>query len=276
MYSITVPFFDINKTYDTFQSCLWRKVCDNKYIIFHKNESTLVSQTNDRLLFSCTKEKFYDVWWEYLDLKTDYEFLYYQFIKVDKKLKPLIQRSKGVHLIKKEPWETLLDSIFGDDLFDRKYWFKNLTEICNTEKIKKNIQGLGKITFNTIPTPEQIIKNKDNLSKTNLTKILLYVSECVLENEMFLNELYNLEYEQIKERLKKYKFPQLVIDKLCLHCYGIKSVFPKNKIINEFLDKVDLTKSDFTNNYLKENGIIFDNKGIINQYFSIKYYKDRM
>ena len=76
MFYMQIPFFSLDKTFESGQNLLWKKICDGKYIVTHRNKIVQVEQNRDRFMFSCSQDDFYNIWFEYFDLGTDYMDLY--------------------------------------------------------------------------------------------------------------------------------------------------------------------------------------------------------
>ena len=81
MFVISIPYFDIDQTYMLYGNQLnWLKVSPKNYIVVCGDKVVGVSQqgpgdmdnTRDRLMFHCSEEDFFDVWFDYFDFRTDY------------------------------------------------------------------------------------------------------------------------------------------------------------------------------------------------------------
>lgn len=115
MFYMQIPFFSLDKTFNSGQNLLWKKICDGKYIITYRDKIVQVEQNRDRFCFSCSQDNFYNVWFDYFDLGTDYMDLFYNFASIDKEyIKPICVRGQGVHIIKQDDYECKLINLFKE------------------------------------------------------------------------------------------------------------------------------------------------------------------
>lgn len=126
MFVIEIPYFNLNQIYDSYQAPRWIKLKDDLYVVMHKDKAIKVQQQRDRfdfnryrLMFSCNEEDFYNTWYEYFDLRTDYLDMNFKTKYANKKLRPPCNRAAGVHILNQDPWElyiyTKLVSFLGYD-----------------------------------------------------------------------------------------------------------------------------------------------------------------
>lgn len=159
MFYMQIPFFSLDKTFESGQNLLWKKICDGKYIVTHRNKIVQVEQNRDRFMFSCSQDDFYNIWFEYFDLGTDYMDLFYNFASIDKEyIKPLCVRASGVHIIRQDSFEVKIKSLLGD-MF-------SISLFINTFGTKRKNIVVGKqITWLEFPLPERLLKYSKKLHR---------------------------------------------------------------------------------------------------------------
>ena len=78
MFVIEVPYFNLDQIYASGQCPRWIKLKESKYVIPFRDKALKIEQQRDkydwtryRLIMSCTEDDFYNVWFNYLDLRMD-------------------------------------------------------------------------------------------------------------------------------------------------------------------------------------------------------------
>lgn len=165
MFIIEVPFFDLDKTYKSNQSYMWRKVNDKKYFIRNGNYITLIQQQRDRFCFACSEEEFYNVWFDYLDLGFDYLTANYD---QRRKLKSDAVICKGLHVLNQNKEELVF-----------RYCSKDKNEfnrILSLGKKRKNTKQGITLEWREMPELEKVLKNNEMFSKEFICALELYVN----------------------------------------------------------------------------------------------------
>ena len=87
MYVIEILYLDLDQIYKSGQVFRWIKLKDGKYIVINKDKTVKVEQKKTRFIFDCSEEDFYNVWWKYFDLQTDYSIPNYSIGSIGKEEK---------------------------------------------------------------------------------------------------------------------------------------------------------------------------------------------
>src|SRR5574344_1997357 len=112
MFLITIPYLDLNKTYESNQNLKWLKLHEDKYIIIHKNNSCLVQQQpKNKFLFHCNDEQFFSIWYDYFDISTDYSKVNSDIRALGGYFKNLSVISNGVRIINQDLYECIIGQI---------------------------------------------------------------------------------------------------------------------------------------------------------------------
>lgn len=113
MYTLTVPTLDLETVYHGPQGLRWRRLRGlnpKRFLVPHGSSCAKIEQHQDRVTVSCVDEKFYDTWFEYLDLSTDYMQVRSKGIQILGEVSNAIMASAGLHLLNMDPWESLVTS----------------------------------------------------------------------------------------------------------------------------------------------------------------------
>lgn len=190
MFIIQIPYLDLNQTFKSGQHLRWKIVGENKFVIMNGSKIVKVSQNKDRFCFDCTEEDFYNVWYDYFDVGTDYLLYNYKIHSVDEDyVIESSNRGRGIRIIKQDIFEVMIASIFdyfynGDaSLVDRA--INSLCKVCG-KKRKNTIREAGQLIWYEFPTSEKILYQANTLfrmsmlSTQNMSKLMdicKYISE---------------------------------------------------------------------------------------------------
>ena len=101
MFIIQIPYLSLDQTFKSGQHLRWIKISDDKFIIINGSKIVKVSQNRDRFCFDCTEAEFYDTWYDYFDVGTDYLLYNYRINKIDEDfVKQSSNRGRGIRIIK--------------------------------------------------------------------------------------------------------------------------------------------------------------------------------
>jgi len=269
MFSIEVPFFDLDQIYNSGQHLRWIKVRDKKYVMIHKDKAVKIEQQKERLIFNCTDEEFYNIWYWYLDLSIDYMELNYQTRRIDQYFKICAVRSQGVRLINQDLFEVIITSILKDTLHESE--IKSAVELLCTIygiKHKNAMREIGQVTWFEFPTIESILKNPDKLNLCFVGQAkekIISLCEDITEGWLTLQLLDTMENKDAISYLIDFDgINTAVAESICLHGLHRKDVL----VIDTYMDKmikqeVDVDNETFLDWYLGE---VKGYEGIIGHY----------
>ena len=290
MFVIDVPYFSIRQTFFSKQSLLWSRYDRNadhtRYTIQHKDRLLGVAQRGNRLILNCDEDEFFDYWFAYFDLGTDYMQTNSKVGSLQSFIKDCSDYGSGVHVINSGAHEAILTTIllYQQYVSEAKKLMAWLCENFGVER-RKIVSGLGSIKYYTVPTPEQIkakdwligetfyeIDNPTNQDLQNmLTMDLLrmYIDDCC-------NGLYN------PESVKDFDDEKLLMDlrmwdwlptekerkRVMLYGFGRKSIFPMSDYVAKKIKKHTRIDADiYVDWYLGDS----DYKGFAYQYMMYKF-----
>lgn len=194
MFYITIPYFSLSNIYNSCQAIGWKKVTDNKFIVIHKDKIVQVTQRKENFSFSCSEEEFYETWYDYFDLGTDYSLHHNFFRSIDKEdLMPMCNKCKGLHILKQDTFKVLIYSIF----YEKLKTFSGADILCETlsqhigKKRKKTISGQV-INWFEFPSAESILKKSDILDRNMFARFkqdILNVCNLIVDGWLDLDYL---------------------------------------------------------------------------------------
>ena len=244
MFIIEVPYFNLDQIYNSKQCPRWLKSREGKYIVIHRDEFVKIEQKRDRLVFDCSEKEFYDIWYHYLDLGTDYSEVNRQVKRLHKKFKIPAVRGKGIHMIKQDEFEAYVYA----KLIERLGWDKakeKMFFIASTYGIKhrNSMAEAGKITWHEWPTPERLLEclEKEDVS-TPIKKFLKKLSYAIVHEGFDITKQENPLFDLLSGQ-----------NLGCFPGHGLDETVQKN---------FKCSLEEFDSKYLKE----FEYKGVFYMY----------
>lgn len=236
MYVITVPTLNLETVYRSCQSFRWRRLAGmnpKRFFIINGDHAAKVEQFNDRLAVSCDDPTFYDVWFNYFDLSTDYADLNFRARQMTGEVRELAMRYSGLHLLNQDPWEALITS---------QLWFKASPQkvrlmveaMCNASGKERStrLHGVGSITWHEFPSPQELMTDLDVVERVageRRMRRVQSVCEAVLEDGVDPWALTVMSYEDAREELT-WIMQEKEADRALLWM-GFKGAFPVNDYV---------------------------------------------
>lgn len=232
MFVIEIPYFNLDHIYDSKQAPRWIKLKEGKYIIPHKDKVLKIEQQRDkydftkhRLMFGCTEEEFYNIWFEYFDLRMDCFAENCKIKKLGGKFKVPANRGHGMHILNQDTFEAFILSRLIKNLGYKEAGMiiNYIAEACGIKHVQ-SMREAGRITWYEFPTPEMILEKFENLNPMgkvnvwlkNLCEVIIHdgfdIGDYLMTtsdsgNELakllVLHEIDNFPLEGIKETLAK-------------------------------------------------------------------------
>lgn len=256
MFVIETSFFNLDQIYNSAQTPRWIKLKDLHYIIPHKDKALKIQQQNDRydlnkcrLIMNCSEEDFYNIWFEYFDLRTDYFEQNMKVRKLGGKFKRIANRGGGIHILNQDIFEAYIlgKLIIHVGYSEADTIINHIAKVCGIEH-NQSMREAGRITWYEWPTPEMILENfnkLDNMGKVN--NWLKKLCEAMVNDGLDITE--NLINSSGNELLKL----------LVLHDV---SNFPLNGIENTLIKNFGENPEEFADWYLDD----IENKGLVYMY----------
>lgn len=235
---------NLEQIYNTLQAPRWIKLRDDKFIVVHKDKALKIEQKKERFIMNCSEDEFFDVWFNYFDLSTDYMAQNRKVKRLGKKFKIVANRGQGIHILNQDKFEAYVYSKIVANVGYMKACMaiNHIAMVCG-EKHVQAMREAGKITWYEFPTPEMILENFDKLGK--MGKINNWLKRLCLA---IINDGFDIE-DAGNELFKMFAMN----DKTGFPTSGIEEMLAKN---------FDCDVEDFADVYL--DGI--ENKGMAYMY----------
>lgn len=259
MFVLDTPNFSLAQTYDSCQSLTWdvRPGFESFiYLIRHREHLIKVQQfphsKGVRTAFGCNDEQFFDIWFPYFDLATDYKLVSNAARLSGPFVAEASDGAEGLHLLNQDPWECILSEFLfcGRSLEDARLLLDAVCYACSEEK-HKTIKGVGRVEWFPIPRPYDIIEKQDDLEwflDVEFAEVIISLAEKFSGHRGYLGVSglgMSMEDQQKMSRIMSHDFgmPQSKIDKILMHGYGrrdIACIPPRSKKLIEQKTGLDI------------------------------------
>lgn len=234
MFIIEVPFFNLEQIYNSNQAPRWLKLKENKYIVIYKDKAIAVEQKKQRLILGCSEEEFYNIWFDYFDLKTDYYAINNQIKGISKKFKVPCNRGQGLHVLRQDKFEMYVYC----KLVQKVGWKEAkelMIRIAATYGIhhKNSMGDAGRVFWYEWPQPERLLEklSKEKESSGKVKPFLKKLCDAIINKGFDItktdNELFRL--------------------------FGMhENIFPAFEIEETIRKNFNCTPKEFADNYLND------------------------
>lgn len=206
--------FNLEQIADSGQCFRWRKIDEGKYLIPAYDHIVTVTQSGEKIEFSCTEAEYQKIWKYYFDLELDYGKIIAAIDKNDTFLKEAAEYGSGIRILNQELWEMIISYIISQNNNIPRIK-KGIEAVCDRYKavICKDEQENLEKTENEIygfPHLADIEKNggRQSLSELGLgyrDEYIWLMCEYEHENKAFFENLRKCDYEQSMKMLMEHK-----------------------------------------------------------------------
>lgn len=182
------------ETLDCGQAFRWNKTAENTYCGYYLDSYLEISGSDGVFtLKNTTEDEFLNIWYDYLDLGTDYSKLKEQYSQ-DPTMRAACQYFPGARLLKQDGWEALISYIFSSN--------------NNIPRIKGIISRLVE-HYGHFPSPaelaEETVESLGYLRSGFRAKYIVDAARKVALGEVSLKECKALPYQEAKAMLMSIK-----------------------------------------------------------------------
>ena len=255
MFVIEVPYFNLDHIYNSGQVPRWIQLSQSpeksKYVVIHKDKALKIEQQRDRFdwkrhrfIMSCTEEDFYNIWFDYFDLRMDCLIENDKIKRLGKKFKIVANRGHGIHILNQDPFEAyVLSKLIIRWGYERAGIAMNNIAKLYGVRHDQSMREAGRITWYEFPTPEMLLEGIDKIKK------LGPVNRCLKDLcEAIVNEGFD--------------FTQSDNELFMLFGMHETSVFPLVGIEDTLTKNFGENPEEFADWYLDE----IENKGLVYMY----------
>lgn len=224
------------------QSFRWKKdEADGSYTGIVQGKVANINYVNERLLIQNAKvDDFHSLWFDYLDLSTDYDGVKEQLLSNDSDLKKPIECGHGLRMLKQEFWEVLASYIISARNSIPRIR-QSVKDICQKYDNRVNYRDQ---TFYAFPSPEQVVSRGVEMLKPlrlGLTRSddIFSAAEALVHKTIDVQSLKTLpDVDMARGVLRKLHGVGPKIADCTLSFSGIrKDVFPIDRWIKREMEK---------------------------------------
>lgn len=173
MFVLEVPYFNLDHIYDSGQVPRWIKLKEGKYVIPFKDKALKIEQQRDkydlnryRIIMSCSEDDFYDIWFEYFDLRMDCLDVNTKIKHLGGKLKIPAVKGSGIHIMHQDCFEAyVFAKLIAYAGYEKAAIAMNhIAEVCGIKHIQ-SMREAGKVAWYEWPTPEMILDKYNKLKR---------------------------------------------------------------------------------------------------------------
>lgn len=270
MYVIEILYLDLDQIYKSGQVFRWIKLNDGKYIVINKDKTVKVEQKRTRFIFDCSEEDFYNIWWKYFDLQTDYSIPNHAISLIGKEEKIASVRGKGIHILNQDLFEIIIScSLETATSVQRVSQMVNgIAKVCGI-KHKSAMREAGQVIWYEFPTADQILEKKHNLTTQEVgykLDVVVDLCEAIRDKWLDLDVLKKLDYYTAKSYLEDFNgIGPKVADSICLYGLHHMQAFPVDTHLTKIFKRMDLNFEDYYSWFIEDNEIVRKNAGLLRQ-----------
>lgn len=242
MFIMTIPFMNLDQLYLSGQVFRWIKFRDGKYAVLVGDSCLIIEQQKDRFVMSCTDEEFYDKWFTYFDLSTDYSVLNYRIRKFDEDFKAKAVRAQGVRILRQDLFEIVVSFMLATatNIPNIKRMIEQIATKCGKSH-RQSARGCGSIKWYEFPTYQQILekqKRLDNSFGLKRKENVIALCKDIEAGWVDLSDLWNMSYNEAREYLMNIDgIGPKVADCICLYGLHMMESFPKDTHIKQIVKR---------------------------------------
>lgn len=231
---------NLDQIYESGQCFRWIKFRDGKYAIPYGPVCLKIEQQKDRFIMNCTDEDFYNVWYDYFDMGTDYMNLNYRLRSIDEDFKPKAVRASGVRILKQDLFEIIVSFMLATatNIPNIKRMIEQIVIKCGKYH-KQAMRECGQVKWYEFPTYEMILEKQNKLDNSfglKRKENILKFCKMLDSKEIELEDLQYMDYKTVKDILMSVEgIGPKVADCICLYGLHMLEAFPEDTHIKQIL-----------------------------------------
>ena len=250
---------DIFKSLECGQIFRFKKLNNDSYLFFSKDEKCFVKEAQDKYVLQTTNDSYF---YNFFNLNMDYIQILDSF-RENKYINDYLPINPTIRIFKQDPFETLISFIISAN--------NNIPRIKGIIEKLSNALGENKGDYFAFPMPNILAKQNEefykNIGLGYRAPYILDTSRKIANNEFDLNKIYELKTSDARNYLMTLKgVGPKVADCILLFAYNRYDVFPVDTWVKKIY--VNLFKKEDSVNIMRENLIstFGEYSGIAQQY----------
>lgn len=229
--------FDLKSTVTCGQIFRYNTEDDNSYTIILSDRVINIKQKDDELYVKSNNEKdLENVIYEYFDLKRDYEKINKYIINKEENLKEVVKKSKGLKMIKQEPFETVMEYIISSN--NRVPAIANaMNNIAQNYGKKIVFENKEYFLFPTAYDLRNVSQEEFRSAKTGFRdKYLFNIVKTINNKELDLEKINEMNTKDAMEKFMSYSgIGVKVASCILLFAYAKFDVFPIDTWVKKYM-----------------------------------------
>ncbi len=264
-----IDHFSLDETFLCGQCFRWEKDSDGTFYGVVANHAVKMYYVDPKTIYVESSNPDLVYWSHYLNFSNDYNFIE-QKLSADEKLRPCIEKGRGIRILRQDLWETIVSFIISANNNIPRIK-KIISSLC--EKYGEKIDFDGKV-FYGFPSPEVIsVLTPEDLTDIRAgfrDKYIIDAAQRVVSGEVDLEQLPKMSNADAKKTLMKIKgVGSKVADCVLLFALGRYKTFPQDVWIKRILfEQYGVAEKDI-DTFVEQN---FGNFGGVAQQYLYYYY----
>lgn len=255
MFAVECPNLSLDQIYKSGQVFRWLKANPGKFVVTNGDRAVKVAQQKDRLIFNCSEEEFYSVWYDYFDMATDYEKMNNEVRSYGGPFKFCADFGSGVRVVKQDLFETVVSSLlfssFGCSVPKTRALLDTLCKVYGVRH-RQGMSESGRVTWYSFPNPQTILDGKSKLHLCNLGERephFLNLCEAAAEGWLDYDYLSQLSREEAQQFFLEFSgFSPAAVEFVLLCAFHDMQAFPTFGYVYEAI-KRNITLTEFESVY---------------------------
>lgn len=264
-----IDHFSLDETFLCGQCFRWEKASDGTFYGVVANHAVKMYYFDPKTIYVESSNPDLVYWSHYLNFSNDYNFIE-QKLWQDEKLRPCIEKGRGIRILRQDLWETIVSFIISANNNIPRIK-KIVSALC--EKYGEKIDFDGKV-FYGFPSAETLsVLSAEDLADIRAgfrDKYIIDAAQKVVSGEVNLEELPKMSDANAKKTLMKINgIGNKVADCILLFALGRYKTFPQDVWIKRILfEQYGVDEKDIPD-FVEKN---FGNFGGVAQQYLYYYY----
>ena len=210
---------------------------EDEYIVIIKDRVISLKEDGDYIIIESNDEtNLEDVIFDYFDLNRNYEEIINNILKLDVKLKDALEYSKGLKMIRQDPFETIIAYIISQN--NRVSSIANSLNLLS-EKYGKKVKFKNKdyYLFPSYDDLKNVSQSDYRLCKVGFRDKYLYeIINSITQNKLDILSIYNMNSKEALEYLISFKgIGNKVASCILLFAYQKFDVYPVDTWVKKYM-----------------------------------------
>lgn len=232
--------FNVEQIFECGQCFHFEKLDEMDYVTVAYGKAQRITQDGDKVILHNTDLAEYNsIWKNYLDMDTDYGHIKRWLLNKDERLKPAIEATYGIRILRQEFHEMLMSFIISQNK-QIPHIKQIVAAISEKYGVKAgDINGKSYYAFPDVEALLKITEEDFRMLKTGFRAPYLVSAVKALEAGMSLERFHGSTYNDVKSELMKIKgVGDKVANCVLLFGLGYRNAFPVDVWVKRIMEQV--------------------------------------